>query len=147
GEIVPPRELPVYRRQLFPASVVGAAAPSGHTAGTTLFEDESIRLWTLDQKGLDEVLIVSIRTKVDAIGPGVVEGLLRAVDLAEERCKGLVVWSPDEPFSVGADLQATLPVFMSGGAKAIGPLEEKLQQAMMRLLYAQVPTVAAVSGM
>src|SRR5690606_12893433 len=59
----------------------------------------------------------------------------------------LVIWSPDEPFSVGADLQAMLPVFMSGGAKAIGPLEEKLQRAMMRLRYAQVPTVAAVSGM
>src|SRR5690606_32408869 len=35
----------------------------------------------------------------------------------------------------------------SGGAKAIGPLEEKLQQGMMRLRYAQVPTVAAVAGM
>ena len=147
GEFVPPRELPVYRRQLFRPSVAGADAPSGHTAGTTVFEDESIRLWTLDEPGLDEVLIVSIRTKVHAIGPGVVDGLLRAVEIAEERCRGLVIWSPDEPFSVGADLQAMLPVFMSGGAKAIGPIEEKLQQAMMRLRYAQVPTVAAVSGM
>ncbi|MFA7505738.1 MAG: 3-hydroxyacyl-CoA dehydrogenase/enoyl-CoA hydratase family protein [Burkholderiaceae bacterium] len=147
GEFVPPRELPVYRRQLFRASVAGADARSGHSAGTTVFEDESIRLWTLDEPGLDEVLIASIRTKVHAIGPGVVDGLLKAVDIAEERCKGLVIWSPDDPFSVGADLQAMLPVFMSGGAKAIGPIEEKLQQAMMRLRYAQVPTVAAVSGM
>src|SRR5690606_22386056 len=113
GEFVPPRELPVYRRQLFPASVAGANAPDGPTGGTTVFEDESIRLWTLDTPGLDEVLIASIRTKVHAIGPGVVEGLHKAVEIAEARCKGLVIWSPDEPFSVGADLQAMLPVFMS----------------------------------
>ena len=58
-----------------------------------------------------------------------------------------MIWSPDDPFSVGADLQAMMPVFMSGGAKAIGAEEQKMQDAYMRLKYAQVPTVAAVSGM
>ena len=94
-----------------------------------------------------EVLILSIRTKVHAIGPGVVNGLLKAIDLAESQYRGLVIWSPDDPFSVGADLQAMMPVFMSGGAKAIGAEEKKMQDAFMRLKYAQVPTVAAVSGM
>ena len=32
----------------------------------------------------------------------------------------MVIWSPDDPFSYGADLQAMMPVFMSGGADAIG---------------------------
>jgi len=32
-----------------------------------------------------------------------------------------------------------LPVFMSGGPKAIGAEEAKLQQAFMRVKYAQVP--------
>jgi enoyl-CoA hydratase/carnithine racemase len=58
-----------------------------------------------------------------------------------------VIWSPDDPFSVGADLQAMLPLFMSGGVSAIGAEEKKMQDALMRLKYAQVPTVAAVSGM
>jgi 3-hydroxyacyl-CoA dehydrogenase len=40
-----------------------------------------------------------------------------------------------------------LPVFMSGGVKAIGAEEKKLQDAFMRLKYAQVPVVAAVSGL
>jgi 3-hydroxyacyl-CoA dehydrogenase len=39
------------------------------------------------------------------------------------------------------------PVFMQGGAKAIGPEVAKFQAAMMRLKYSQVPVVAAVSGM
>jgi 3-hydroxyacyl-CoA dehydrogenase len=96
---------------------------------------------------VDDVLVASIKTKVHAIGPGVIEGLLKGVELAEREYKGLVVWSPDEPFSYGADLQAMLPLFMSGGVKALEPVEKALQDAMLRLRYAQVPTVAAVSGM
>jgi 3-hydroxyacyl-CoA dehydrogenase len=40
-----------------------------------------------------------------------------------------------------------LPTFMKGGAKAIEPEEKKLQEAMLSLRYANVPTVAAVRGM
>jgi hypothetical protein len=63
-------------------------------------------LWTLDAPGVDKVLILSIKTKVHAIGPGVIEGLLKGIDIAERDYAGLVIWSPDEPFSYGADLQA-----------------------------------------
>jgi 3-hydroxyacyl-CoA dehydrogenase len=139
--------LPVYARQIFRAPLLGEGAPTGATGGKTVFEDESVRLWTLDAGLAAEVLVLSIKTKVHAIGPGVVNGLLKAVDLAESQYRGLVIWSPDDPFSVGADLQAMMPVFMSGGVKAIGVEEKKMQDAYMRLKYAQVPTIAAVSGM
>ncbi|MGE0313132.1 MAG: 3-hydroxyacyl-CoA dehydrogenase/enoyl-CoA hydratase family protein [Lautropia sp.] len=144
-------DLPVYRRQVFRASLTGEAVAAPTTAGTTVFEDESIRLWTLEERGLDEVLVASIKTKMNAIGPGVTAGLVKAVELAEAQYQGVVVWSPGSldggAFSAGADLQAMLPLFMSGGAKAIGPEEKKLQDAMLTLRYAQVPTVAAVSGL
>jgi len=140
-------DLPVYARQIFRASIAGEGVSSGHAAGTTLHEDDSCRIWKLDQGLASEVLIFSIKTKVHAIGPGVLAGLQTAVDLAEASYRGVVVWSPDEPFSVGADLNAMLPVFMAGGAKAIGPEVAKFQAAMMRVKYAQVPVVAAVSGM
>lgn len=140
---VPRSDLAVYRRQFFPENVLGSGAVTPDKAGKTLHEDDSVRLWTLD----DEVVILSIKTKMHAIGPGVVQGLLQAVDLAERQYKGVVVWSPDEPFSAGADLQAMLPAFMAGGAKAIEPEEKKLQDAMLRLRYANVPTVAAIRGM
>ena len=143
---VPPRELPVYRRQLFRQSVQGAQAPDAKLAGHTVHEDESVRLWTLEGRGVDDVLILSIKTKVHAIGPGVIEGLLKGLEIAEQRYQGLVVWSPDEPFSYGADVQAMVPAFMQGGPKAISALVKGLQEAMLRLRYAQVPTVAAVAG-
>ncbi len=143
GKFMPVRRLPVYARQHFPESVLGSAAPSAATAGTTLHEDDAIRLWTLD----DEVVIASIKTKMHAIGPDVIEGLLQGLALAEEKYKGLVIWSNDEVFSAGADLQAMLPAFMMGGVKAISEAELAMQQVMLKLRYANVPVVSAVRGL
>jgi 3-hydroxyacyl-CoA dehydrogenase len=143
GQFVARRSLPVYARQHFPENVLGSKAPQAQTAGRTLHEDDAIRLWTRD----DEVLIASIKTKMHAISPDVAEGLARGVDLAEKDFKGLVVWSPDEMFSAGADLQAMLPAFMMGGAKAIDGAEQALQEVMLKLRYASVPVVSAVRGL
>ena len=143
GKFVPVRSLPVYARQHFPESVLGANAPDAKTEGTTLFEDDAIRLWTLD----DDVVIASIKTKMHAIGPDVIEGLLQGLALAEETYKGMVIWSNDEVFSAGADLQAMLPAFMMGGVKAIEGAEFEMQQAMLKLRYANVPVVSAVRGL
>ena len=143
GQFVLPRSLPVYTRQHFPESVLGADAPKAQTAGKTLFEDDAIRLWTL----ADDVVIASIKTKMHAIGPAVVEGLLKGVELAEASYQGLVIWSNDELFSAGADLQAMLPAFMMGGAKAIDGAELEMQEAMLKLRYANVPVVSAVRGL
>ncbi len=143
GQFVPTRSLPVYARQHFPESVLGANAPSASTAGTTLHEDDAIRLWTLD----DQVVIASIKTKMHAIGPDVIEGLLQGLALAEDKYQGMVIWSNDEMFSAGADLQAMLPAFMMGGVKAIEGAEFEMQQAMLKLRYANVPVVSAVRGL
>ena len=137
------RQLPVYARQHFPQDVLGAQAPQALQSGTTLHEDSALRIWTLD----NEVLIASIKTKMHAISPDVTEGLMRAVELAEQNYQGLVIWSPDEMFSAGADLQSMLPAFMVGGVDMIEGVEAELQNLMLRLRYASVPTVAAVQGL
>ncbi|MGZ5786003.1 MAG: 3-hydroxyacyl-CoA dehydrogenase/enoyl-CoA hydratase family protein [Ramlibacter sp.] len=139
----PRRVLPVYSRQYFPESVLGSDASKFQTAGKTLHEDDAIRLWTLD----DEVLIASIKTKMHAISPEVAEGLQQAVDLAEKDYQGVVIWSGDDPFSVGADLQAMLPAFIAVGVSAIDEAEHHLQQTMLRLRYANVPVISAIRGM
>ena len=147
GAFVPRLELPVYRRQAFRAPLLGENTPTGATAGTTVFEDESVRLWHQD----DEVLVLSLKTKMHAIGPGVIDGINRAIAEAERNYKGLVIWNADAaaggPFSAGADLQAMLPLFMSGGVAAIEPEVARLQAAHQALKYAAVPVVAAVAGL
>jgi 3-hydroxyacyl-CoA dehydrogenase len=92
------------------------------------------------------VLIASITAKLHLISPTVTEGLVKAVELAESQYKGLVIWSPDDVFSAGANLESLMPVFMKLGAKGIAPEEKKLQDAMLRIRYASVPVVSAVRG-
>ena len=137
------RQLPVYARQHFPEDVLGAKAPSFTTAGTTLHEDDAIRLWTLD----DEIVIASIKTKMHAISPDVAEGLALGVAMAEKSYKGMVIWSNDEMFSAGADLQAMLPAFMMSGVAAIDEVEGELQKVMLQMRYAAVPVVSAIRGL
>jgi 3-hydroxyacyl-CoA dehydrogenase len=145
-KFIPRRQLPVYARQHFPEDVLGAQAPAFETAGTTVHEDDAIRLWTLNGDQSD-VLIASVKTKMHAISPDVSEGLARGVDLAEKSYKGLVIWSNDEMFSAGADLQAMLPAFMMGGSATIDGVEAELQKVMLKLRYAAVPVVSAVRGL
>jgi 3-hydroxyacyl-CoA dehydrogenase len=150
GTFVPVRELPVYARQHFPESVLGAQTPKAETSGSTVFEDESIRLWTLDDSASSAaapVLIASIKTKMHVIGGGVIEGLLKAQALAEESYAGLVIWSPDEMFSAGADLQGMMPSFMVGGVRAIEAAEAELQNTMLKMRYSNVPVISAIRGL
>ena len=140
---LPRSTLPVYDRQHFPESLLGESAKPAIQAGTEVYKNDEIRLWTLD----GAVLIASITSKMHLIGPGVIDGLLKAVDLAEAGYDGLVIWSPDEPFSAGANLEAMLPTFMKLGASGIAPEIKKLQDALLRLRYACVPTVAAMRGL
>lgn len=137
------RSLPVYQRQHFPELLLGEAGPKFETAGTTIDENVSQRTWTLD----GDVLVFSIKTKMHAISPEVCEGLMAAIELAEKDYQGLVIWSGDEPFSAGADLQAMLPAFMAVGVAAIEDAEGFMQQTMLRLRYATVPVVSAVRGL
>ena len=143
GAYVPRSSLPVYQRQHFPESLVGAGAVDALKSGTEVFRNEEVRVWTLD----GEVLIASITAKLHLISPTVTEGLLKAVELAEAGYQGLVIWSPDDVFSAGANLESLMPVFMKLGAKGIAPEEKKLQDMMLRVRYASVPVVAAVRGM
>jgi len=144
---VPRSQLAVYSRQVFRAPVLGEGLADGRTAGSTVFEDDAVRIWHQQ----DEILILSLKTKMHVISAGIISGLARAIDEAEQNYQGLVIWSADAAdggaFSAGADLQSMLPVFMSGGSKAIEFEVNKLQRAHQALKYAQVPVVAAVSGL
>ncbi|VTU13897.1 putative 3-hydroxyacyl-CoA dehydrogenase [Variovorax sp. SRS16] len=143
NRFVPQRKLPVHARQLFPESVRGANAPDANQAGTTIQDEGEVRLWTLD----GEVLIASIHSKMHAIGPDVADALAAGVELAERDYQAMVIWSPDELFSVGADLQAMLPAFVVAGIGAVDGAEHELQKLMLRIRYAGVPVVSAVRGM
>jgi 3-hydroxyacyl-CoA dehydrogenase len=141
-KFIPRRDLPVYQRQHFPEDVFGSGAKAALDTGTEEFKNDEFRAWSLD----GEVLIASITAKLHLISPQVIDSLVKSVEIAEQKYKGLVIWSPDDVFSAGANLESLMPVFMKLGAKGIAPEEKRLQDAMLRVRYAQVPVVAAIRG-
>jgi 3-hydroxyacyl-CoA dehydrogenase len=142
NKYLPKSSLPVYQRQHFPEALFGSGAVDPLKSGTEEFKNDEVRAWTLD----GEVLILSITSKLHLIGEGVIDGLAKAVEVAEAKYKGLVIWSPDDVFSAGANLESMLPVFMKSGAKGIAPMIKKLQDTMLRMRYSTVPVIAAVRG-
>ncbi len=138
-EFVARSTLPVYRRQLFPDPVLSEE----HVAGTTIFETDALRMWHLG----DDVGVVSFKSKGNTIGEDVLDGLNRAIDEAEKRCAGLVIWQTKEPFSFGANLKAISPAIAAKRWDAIDSVVAKFQQTSLRLRYSLVPTVCAVRGM
>jgi len=151
---VPRSSLDVYKKQVFRAPLAGETGVDPKTYGKTLFETDAVRAWVDDRAGEDDVVIVSFKSKMNTIGPSVIEGLTKAIELAEADYKGVVIWqtsalklgNPGGAFSAGANLEEAMPAFMMGGAKGIEPFVKMFQQGMLRVKYASVPVVAAVSG-
>ncbi|MDN0082878.1 3-hydroxyacyl-CoA dehydrogenase/enoyl-CoA hydratase family protein [Crenobacter sp. SG2305] len=133
--------LPVYQRQLYPETVLGEAVPD---MGETLWENEGVRLW---QHPLDRsVAILSLKSKMHAIGDEVLDGVLEALARAERSHGALVIWH-QPPFSVGANLKQFAAACSAGNYDWLENMLAKFQKTSMALKYAQIPTVAAVQGM
>lgn len=142
-EYTPRSNLPVYDRQLFPEDVQGSDVTDPLTNGKELFRNAEVRAWTLD----NEIVIVSILSKLHILSPTVVEGLSASVKIAEQSYKGMVIWSPDDVFSAGANLDALLKIKAADGMEGVAELGRSLHQAMLSIRYAQVPVVAAMRGL
>ncbi len=91
---------PVYQRQLFPQLILGEKAAEG----TTVWENEGVRLWTLG----DDTGILSFKTKMHTVNDHVLDGLQHAVREAEAKLQSMVIWQASGPFSAGADLKGAL---------------------------------------
>jgi 3-hydroxyacyl-CoA dehydrogenase len=138
--------LPVYARQLFPERVVGELDTSGE-AGRTLWENDEVRMWTLDDDDGKHVPVLSFKSKMCAVGPVVLDGIIEAVGRAEKDHTGLVIWQPTAPFSVGANLKQIRPVLEAGDFAGLEGIVAKFQQMSQTIKYSQVPVIAAVQGM
>jgi 3-hydroxyacyl-CoA dehydrogenase len=168
--------LPFYRRQLFPAALVGEEVRYGET----IFETDGVRCWHTG----DDIAIVSFKSRMHAIGGDVLDGVMRALDEAERNYLGLVIWQTEPPFSVGANLKKTQPggearrapsalgklfktvrreaeslalkaarqigvadQLMAGRLAEVEQLVEQFQETTQALKYSMIPTVAAVDSL
>lgn len=95
----------------------------------------------------DDILALSWNTKMNTIGGEVLEATMRAVNMAEEIAKGLVIANSGANFSAGANVGL---IFMYAVEQEYDELDlaiRMFQSATMRLRYSSIPVVVAPHGM
>jgi 3-hydroxyacyl-CoA dehydrogenase len=120
--------------------VLGEAPPR---YGETVFENTGVRLWTTG----DDLGVLSFKSKMHVIGDDVLDGVLEALKIAEQRFSGLVLWQTEAPFSAGANLAQAVPVLMAGDFATFENTVAKFQQTTAALRYSAIPVVAAAQGL
>lgn len=136
----PRSQHPVYQRQLFPDPILGEKFDQG----TTVWENDGVRLWTL---GDDGVGIISFKTKMNTVNDHVLDGVQQAIDVAEQQLKAVVIWQTAEPFSAGADLKGALGLLQAGKFDDFEKMVANFQATSMRIKHSLVPVVSAVRGL
>ena len=84
---------------------------------------------------------------MNTMGAEVIEGINKAISVAEKNYKGLVIGNEGDNFSAGANLGM---LFMLAGNREfdeINLMVQAFQKTMMRARYSSIPVVVATSGL
>ena len=122
---------------------VSLKAARASTGRPVVYENAGAELWEIGEG----VVALTLRSKMNSVDPDVIEAIDRAVDIAETKYQGLVLFNEGENFSVGANLALVAMAAASGDFESIGKLARAFQKANQRMKYAHVPVVAAAFGM
>lgn len=108
-------------------------------------------LWSNSESSIqdlgDGIINFEIRSKMNSLGGGVLDGLNRAIDLAEKEYDGLVIANQGTNFSVGANLAMILMMAIEQDWDDLNMAISYFQKSMMRVRYSSVPVVVAPFGM
>jgi len=94
----------------------------------------------------DEVINFSWHSKSYTLGSSVIEGLNKAIDLAEKNYKGLVIGHQGADFSLGANLGLVFMFAIEQEYDEIDFMVRQFQNSVMRIRYSSVPVVVAPQG-
>lgn len=86
-------------------------------------------------------------TKMNSIGGEVLEGLNKAISLAEEKFNGLVIANDGANFSAGANVGMIFMLAIEQEYDELDMAIRMFQNSMMRLRYSSVPVVTAPHGL
>ena len=97
-------------------------------------------------RAMDAALVLTSEHPRPRISADVLDGLERAVVEAEHRSVPLIVTSASKHFAFGADLDAALAEAAFGRVAMLDDALRNYQRVMLRIRYASIPVVAAVTG-
>jgi len=95
----------------------------------------------------DGVLNVEFHSKMNTIGQGTLEGLNKAVDMAEADYKALVISNEGDNFSAGANVGMIYMLAVEQEWEDLNMAVQWFQKTTMRLRYSSIPVIAAPHGM
>ncbi len=95
----------------------------------------------------DGILNLEIHTKMNTIGGEVLQGINKAIDLAEKDYRGLVIGNDGVNFSAGANIGMIFMAAVEQDWDEINIAIRMFQNAMMRVRYSSIPVVAAAHNL
>ena len=91
----------------------------------------------------DGIINLEFHTKMNTIGGGVIQGMHKAMDLAEKEYKGLVISNTGQNFSAGANVGMIFMMAVEQDYDELNFAVKAFQDAMMRVRYSNIPVVVA----
>ncbi len=112
---------------------------------------ESHKVWgnsdaTIHHLG-DGILNLEFHSKMNTIGGGVLQGINKAIDLAEKEYNGLVIGNQGTNFSVGANIGMIFMMAVEQEYDELNNAIKMFQDTMMRCRYSAIPVIVAPHGM
>ncbi|UGU16166.1 3-hydroxyacyl-CoA dehydrogenase NAD-binding domain-containing protein [Sinomicrobium kalidii] len=112
---------------------------------------ESKKVWNNSEAVIEDlgdgILNLEFQSKMNTIGGGVLQGINKAIDLAEKEYAGLVIGNQDANFSVGANLGMIFMMAVEQEYDELNMAIKMFQDTMMRVRYSAIPVVVAPHGM
>jgi 3-hydroxyacyl-CoA dehydrogenase len=91
----------------------------------------------------DGIINVEFHTKMNTIGGGVLQGINKAIDMAEADYKGVVISNEGQNFSAGANVGLIFMMAVEQDWEELDFAIRAFQNAMMRVRYSSIPVVVA----
>jgi 3-hydroxyacyl-CoA dehydrogenase len=95
----------------------------------------------------DGILNLEFHTKMNTIGGGVIEGINKAIDIAEKEYKGLVISNTGQNFSAGANVGMIFMMAVEQDYDELNFAVKAFQDTMMRIRYSNLPVIVAPHNM
>ena len=95
----------------------------------------------------DGILNLEFHTKMNTIGGGVIEGINKAIDIAEKEYKGLVISNTGQNFSAGANVGMIFMMAVEQDYDELNFAVKAFQDTMMRIRYSNIPVIVAPHNM
>jgi 3-hydroxyacyl-CoA dehydrogenase len=95
----------------------------------------------------DDVLGIEFHTKMNTLGGEVIEGIDKAIAMAEKSYRGLVIGNQGAQFSAGANLAMLFMLAIEQEYDDINFMIKHFQDSMMRVRYSSIPVVVAPHGL